>query len=110
MQIDIDQQNPITPARGQPGCGRELMSMIAHELDTDHVPIQRRERDDRAPGAIPRAIIHEHDFITVANEILTGALCTPVKLREHLFFVEARATTDRRQADRAVSVVMMFVA
>ena len=72
LQIGVDYQHALAARDGKPRRDRELMPVIAREIDRDHAGSRRRQRAHAGPCVVRGAVVHENDFERAVRETLAG--------------------------------------
>ena len=89
LEVGVDNQYRLAPAQVETGGERELMPMVARQVDRDQVGIGRRHPLHRRPARVARAVVDQHQLIILAYRNLGGGAQPLVKLDEAGFLVEA---------------------
>jgi len=67
LQIGIDDQDLFAGAQIEPGGQRELVAMVARQVDRDQPRVDGGEALHHRPAVVARAVVDEEDFIVVAD-------------------------------------------
>ncbi len=67
LEVGVDDQDRIAAAEVETRRERELMAMIARQVDRDDVDVLRRHLAHHRPAIVARAVIDEHDLIILAH-------------------------------------------
>jgi hypothetical protein len=98
-QVRVD-EDPLSPADQQPRRQRQPVSVVARQVDADAVRVRSGEEEHHLPGAVPRAVVDQHDLVRVSRVSRRG-LARPgqpaVQRVEALPLVETR---DNRREPR----------
>ena len=72
LKIGIENENALATAEFQPGAQRDLVAVVAREIDTEDVGIGRGEGRNGLAGAVLRTVIDENDLVIVAGAGAAG--------------------------------------
>ena len=101
LQIGINHQHQLAPADGKPGGKRQLVPMVARQINPDDGARARAMLADQAPGAVARTIIDQHDLV-IAGKLRFANRRQPGNQRvDDLLLVIARH--DHRKADAGIA-------
>ena len=89
LQVRVDDQDAIAPAQIEPRGQRELVAMVTGQIDGDQARVLRRQVAHHLPGAIPGAVIDQHDLIILADRRAGGHSQALVQGGQAFLFVEA---------------------
>ncbi len=79
----------LAVAKVEPCRQRELVPVIARQVDGDDVRIRISHALHDRPAAVARPVIDQHQLVIFANRNLRRGAQPLVKLRQARFFVEA---------------------
>ena len=82
LQVGIDDQDPVTPAQVEAGGQRQLVPMVARQVDCQHMRVRCGHRLHHRPGRIARSVVDQHQLIILADGIARGRAQPLVKLPE----------------------------
>jgi hypothetical protein len=89
LQIGVDDQDGVTAAQVESRGQRQLVTVIARQVDRDQVRILGREFLHDRPARIARAVIHQNDLIILAHRLSGGRAEALMKRSKAGFLVEA---------------------
>ena len=88
LQIAIEDQDPLPPAQLQASGERQLMPVVARQVDRDDVRIACGQRGQKVPGAVAGAIVDEHELVALPGAGQTNLAHPPMQLWQGLALIE----------------------
>src|SRR5262249_5481679 len=101
LQIGVDDEDALAAAMREPGRERDLVTVIAREVDGDDMRIARREQHHHTPGLVARPVIDQDDLVILAGCGDTDPSHTPMHLEQALGLVVAGRHHRKAPADLA---------
>ncbi len=98
LQVGVDDEDLLARAEVEPGGERELVPVVARQIDRDDVRVRCRQRLHRRPARVARAVVDEHDLVVLPHRRARRRRDAGVKQREGRFLVVARDDDGERGA------------
>lgn len=67
LKVRIENENQISACSLKAGRQRQLMAVIAREIDTDDMRVCLAELLDKLPRAVLRSVIDENNFVITSS-------------------------------------------
>ena len=96
LEVGVDDQHVIAAAQIEARRQRQLVAMIARQVDSDEARNAGRELPHLRPAAIARAVVDEHDLIILIGGLSRGRGQPLVQRGEARLLVEARHDNRKR--------------